>query len=128
MRVVYRLCGPLALPEPEEIPEAGLSFGAHELLSRRDEALVAELRKALARLAAGLGGSATGPDPAGAVRATLDSAEMLIRGELIRGNEAGLAKLMPSFVYLVALPLVGQDRALRLSERTEALVDEELRR
>ena len=33
---------------------------------------------------------------------------------------------MPSLVFLVALPIVEQDRALELSRRTEELVDEQL--
>ena len=46
-----------------------------------------------------------------------------MRGELVSGNAAQLPALMPSFVFLVALPVVDQDRALELSRRTERLVE-----
>ena len=46
-----------------------------------------------------------------------------MRGELVSGNAAQLPALMPSFVFLVALPVVDQDRALELSRRTSELID-----
>lgn len=42
-----------------------------------------------------------------------------MRGELVSGNAA----LMPSFVFLVTLPVVDQDRALELSRRAAQLVE-----
>jgi hypothetical protein len=44
------------------------------------------------------------------------------------GNDARLPQLMPSFIFLVALPIVEQDRALELSRRTSELIEEQLRR
>jgi hypothetical protein len=46
-----------------------------------------------------------------------------MRGELMRGNSAQLPTLMPSFVFLVALVVVDQDRALELSARTAELIE-----
>jgi hypothetical protein len=44
----------------------------------------------------------------------------------VSGNAARLPTLMPSFVFLVALPLVDQDRALELSQRSAQLVEKAL--
>jgi len=88
--------------------------------------LVTRMRRALARVAAALDGE--GPKGASecAIGAALDGAEMVMRGELVRGNAAQLPALMPSFVFLVALPLVDQDRALELSQRSAQLVEKAL--
>jgi hypothetical protein len=64
--------------------------------------------------------------PENAVGAALDGAELVIRGELVRGNADRLADLMPSFVFLVTLPIVDQDEALALSRRAAELVEGEL--
>lgn len=46
-----------------------------------------------------------------------------MRGELARGNANQLPALMPSFVFLVTLPIVEQDEALNLSRRASELLD-----
>jgi hypothetical protein len=46
-----------------------------------------------------------------------------MRGELVSGNAARLPALMPSFVFLVTLPVVDQDRAIELSRKTARLVE-----
>lgn len=93
-----------------------------EFLNSEDEQLVALLRRSLARIAA-----AAAPDDGGttgtAVGAALDGAEMVIRGELLRGNAEQLPALLPSFVYLVVLPVAKQGRALELSRRAKVLID-----
>ena len=58
-----------------------------------------------------------------AVGAALDGAEMVMRGELVSGNAGQLPALMPSFVFLVALPVVTEDEALDLSKRMARLVE-----
>ena len=93
------------------------------LLSSEDELLVVRVRQGLARVAAALSGEGSDGASASAVGAALDGAEMVMRGELVRGNAARLPALMPSFVFLVVLPVVDQDRALDLSRRTEQLLD-----
>ncbi len=129
LRVADRLCEETPFDPPAEVPgarstlaKAGVTTG---ILNSEDQALVADLRKALAKLVAGLGG--TEDADAQALGAALDGVEMMMLGQLVSGNEEQLPELMPSFVFMVALPLVGQDRALGLSVRTEELVKEELR-
>lgn len=94
------------------------------ILDNEDEMLVMSMRRALARVAAAL----DGPEDVleSAVSAALDGAELVMRGELVRGNASHLPALMPSFVFLVALPVVDQDRALELSRRSAQLVEKAL--
>ena len=91
------------------------------VLGPEDEALVSGLRKALVGIAAALDA-----DPEDAhlhrVRVAIDSAEMATRGELLAGNASHLPRLLPSFAFMVALPIVGQDLALKLSQRAAELV------
>jgi hypothetical protein len=95
-------------------------------LSAADESLATGLRAGLARIVAALGSRREDP-PGQAISTALDGAEMVVRGELLSGNGERLPRLMPSFVFLVTLPIVDQDRALELSRRTEELVDAEPR-
>jgi hypothetical protein len=111
--------GQLAAAGPPLVGVAGLMDG---MLRVEDEVLVARLRRGLAELVGALGAGAEGA-PTGAVGAALDGAEMVIRGELLCGNAGQLAELIPGFVFLVVLPVVGHDEALALSRRTEALVE-----
>ena len=76
----------------------------------------------LAKIAAALM-SRSGGGSGNAVGAAIDGAELVMRGELLSGNADRLPALMPSFVFLVALPVVDQDRALELSRRTIELID-----
>jgi hypothetical protein len=98
--------------------------GISDVLPPEDESLVVAMRLGLARVAAAAGATAADALPERAVRSALDGAEMVIRGELVSGNGARLKSLMPSFVFLVTLPMIGQDRALELSERAAVLIDE----
>jgi hypothetical protein len=130
LRLAEKLCSELGYAQPQ-----GDTAGAQELasaereamvgmLSAEDEKLVKEMRLGLARLAAAVGAGAppTGA-PKSAVRVALDGVELVMRGELIRGNGTQLGALMPSFVFLVTLPMVEQDEALELSQRTSDLVE-----
>ena len=131
IRVADRLCAELGEVDFGEIPEAGSTLGEQGvmagILSAEDEWMVIDLRAALAKLAAGLSAEGKPPHPPLAVRAALDGAEMVMRGELVNGKGEWLPKLLPSFVFLVALAVVDQDRALTLSRRATELVEEELR-
>lgn len=130
LRVVDELCAELGAAEPEEIPGARSSLGEEGvmagILSSEDEQAVTGLRRGLATIAAALSGQADAPDTC-AVQAALDGAELVMRGELVNGNGSGLPRLLPSFVFLVALPIVDQDRALALSRRATELIERELR-
>ena len=92
------------------------------ILNSEDEHLVMALRTALANLAAALGRGSDAARSAVAGAAALDGAEMVMRGELVIGNAEALPHLMPSFVFLVALPVVDQDRALELARRATRLL------
>ena len=118
----------LGYAEGEEVAGAHSPLGGEDgamagILNSEDELLVAKVRWGLAKVAAALGGG--GPDGASgrAVGAALDGAEVVMRGELVMGNASRLPALMPSFVFLVALPVVDQDRALELSRRTSELIE-----
>ena len=125
-----RLCAELGYESAEDGVDGGDSAVALSgrssilgSLSAGDEALVAATKRGLARLAAALGGDGRKDAPASAVRAVLDGTELVMRGELIRGQAGQLGALLPGFVFLVALAIVEQDEALELSQRTEALIE-----
>jgi hypothetical protein len=90
-------------------------------LGAEDERLVTELRAGLAELA-GLSPGET-VEGAVAVRRALDGAEFVVRGDLLTGQSARLPQLLPSFVFLVLLPLLGKPEALRVAERAARLLD-----
>jgi hypothetical protein len=123
LRVLEKLLG--ELPDPEvEIFGAESNFAGGQTgmgnLSAEDEASVRGIRSALATLAVALD-PRHDPPPA-TVRTVLDGAETVIRGELVAGRGDRLPRLLPSLVFLVALPIVQQDRALALSRRTAELI------
>jgi hypothetical protein len=95
-------------------------------LSPEDESLVAAIRRDLAKVAAAAGAERRRSAPQGEVDAALDHAELVMRGELAGGNAEQLPALMPSFVFLVTLPIVKQDEALDLSRRTSELIERAL--
>jgi hypothetical protein len=88
--------------------------------------LVARLSRALARIAAAASTQAeeeAEADPG--VATALARTELVIRGELLRGDEAALRKQLPVFVFLVVLPGAGLDRALELADRARDLLEED---
>lgn len=128
LRVADRLCvelgDPMAeAPDPGPLLANGTGASAEALIHPEDEALVRAVRERLAKVAAGVSGSEAGDGDA--VRTALDGAELVIRGELVRGNAARLPELLPSFVFLVALPVTDQARAVELSRRAQQLVEDE---
>jgi hypothetical protein len=119
----------LEFTDPEAIGLSGIHSsrpaegGMTRMLDAEDEALVARLREVLAGIASTL--SAGAEEPAvRAIETALDGAEFVIRGELSGGNADRVVRLMPSFVFLVALSVADQDRALELSRRTAELIEE----
>lgn len=97
------------------------------VLSAEDDLLVRRLRATLARIATALRESEPDFSHPVIVQMVPDVAEMMMRGEILRGNRERLAQLMPDFVFLVALPIVDQDRALELSRRASELIEEAIR-
>ncbi len=104
-------------------PLGGSDGAGRRILSPQDESLVTTVRRGLAKVAAAAGAARSDGADQSAVAAALDGAELVMRGELARGNATQLPALMPSFVFLVTLPIVEQDEALKLSRRTSELID-----
>jgi hypothetical protein len=128
LRVTDRLLDELASATPLGAPGARSTLGDEGvmagILGADEEQLVRRVRESLARIAAMLDTGHEDP-PIPAVAAALGGAEMVMRGELVSGGAGRLPRLLPSFVFLVALPIVEQDRALVLSRRTSELIAEE---
>jgi hypothetical protein len=122
LRVADQLCVELGCEEGAPAAQAPLSGDRRivDNLDPEDDAVVIQLRRRLARLAAGLSGD---QELDTAVAAALDGSELVVRGELARGNRRRLPTLMPSFVLLVALSVVDQDQALALSRRASELIE-----
>lgn len=110
-----------------ERPDLGRQEGAMGgILNSEDELLVTEMRRRLAMVAAALDGDEPEGAKESAVGAALDGAEMVMRGELVMGNAGQLPALLPSFVFLVVLPVVDQNRALEISKRCARLLESDL--
>jgi hypothetical protein len=131
LRVADRICEELGYVEAGKVPgehsPLAVGLGMSYVLNSEDEEQVTSLRKALAKIAAALHAGGPGEPCGRGIQAALGGAESVARGELLSGNAEKLPQLMPSFVFLVALPIVAQDRALELSRRTSQLIEEELR-
>jgi hypothetical protein len=129
LRVVDQLCAELGgtAVREDDLDSPLNRDGMSGLLTPEEESLVARLRRGLAKVAAAVSAKEPDDGPKAAVRAALDGAEMVMRGELASGNAEQLPSLMPSFVFMVTLPAVDQDGALDLSRRTAELIERELR-
>ncbi len=57
--------------------------------------------------------------PSSAGRGALAAAESLIVGQILAGNTERLRELLPDIVYIVTIPYLGQDEALRQSREAE---------
>jgi hypothetical protein len=90
-------------------------------LGEEDERLVTELRDGLAKLAGSRPGEPA--ESAVAVQGALDGAEFVVRGDLLSGRSGRIPQLLPSFVFLVLLPLLGKPEALGAAERAARLLD-----
>ena len=127
--MVDQLCAELPAGNAQKVAKIEAALEGEGLmkgvLGLEDESLVSGLRRALVKVAAALDA-----DPEDAhlnrVRFAIDSAEMATLGELMAGNASRLPRLLPSFVFMVALPVAGQDLALKLSQRAAELVDSEM--
>lgn len=122
-----RLCAELGHPIEGELPESAQSdevraklFG--DLLTPEQERLVTAVRRSLAWIAAALEADHPKVVSETAYRALLDGAELVTRSELAQGNS--VTALVPSFVFLIALPMITNDEALELSRRASALLEQ----
>lgn len=127
LHIMDDLCAELGYAGAEaDFPRSGSALGGGDMLSLanpQDELLVAKVRRGLEKVATAVGRSRPEVVPRRAVHAALDGAELVMRGELATGSAAQLPALIPSFVFLVTLPIVKQDRALCLSRRTSELIN-----
>lgn len=57
--------------------------------------------------------------PSSASRGALAAAESLIVGQILAGNTERLAELAPDIVYILTIPYLGQDEALRQAREAE---------
>jgi hypothetical protein len=57
--------------------------------------------------------------PSSAARAALSAAESLIVGQILTGNTARLLELLPDIVYIMTVPYLGQEEALRQAREAE---------
>jgi hypothetical protein len=104
-----------------------LGTGTFGTLSNEDERLVVAIRNGLTRLASAIGAAkAPGGPKRRAVEVALDGAELVVRGELVQGNQSQLGALIPSLVFMVTVPIIEQDEAIELSRRTSALIQRTL--
>jgi hypothetical protein len=126
--VMDRLCAELGDgQDPREAAPAAapVTNRISGVLCPEEEALVTSIRARLAKIAVAAA-RATRREGDDAVGVALDGAELVIRGELARGRAAELVPLLPSFVFLVTLPVLGQDEALEISNRASSLIEEAL--
>jgi hypothetical protein len=128
-QVADRLCAELPHPKREDLAGIEAALAGEDLMKgvfgAEEEALVGGLRGALVRIAAAFGADLENGELR-RVRVAIDGAEMATRGEILAGHAWHLPRLFPSFVFMVALPIVEQDLALKLSQRAADLIDSEL--
>jgi len=60
--------------------------------------------------------------PSCAARAALAGAEALVVGQILAGNTSRLRELLPDVVYIITVPYLGQDGALRECREAEKLL------
>jgi hypothetical protein len=91
--------------------------------SKEGEELVVGLRTGLERLADSRrqkpGEGAT------AVSAALDGAQLAARCDILMGQTEQLRQLLPTFAYLVVLPLSGEAEALLVADQAARLLDDD---
>jgi len=119
-----RLCGGQGCRSPRNQPLETSPFEGwppFETQAGVDGNLLAGLRAALARVAEEQGLKPhSDVSTVRAVRAVLDGAQLTARTELLSGNEEEVRRLIPTFVYLVVLPVAGENAARHAFERAAA--------
>ena len=60
--------------------------------------------------------------PSSAGRGALAAAESLVVGQILAGNTERVAELLPDVVYILTIPYLGQDEALRQAGEAERLL------
>jgi hypothetical protein len=112
----YRASG----EEPHDAAPSQAGWPPISMPSKEDERFVVGLRTGLARLADSRrqkpGEGAT------SVVAALDGAQLAARCDILMGQTAQLRQLLPTFAYLVVLPVSGEAEALHVAERATRLL------
>lgn len=126
IQVANRLCLELGYPEAEGIVGETCGPGVGKPLDIERERLIAAVSQGLSRIAAAAKAGRSEGIPDTVVRALLGGAELVLRREMMMGKAADLKELLPSFVFLVTLPLLEQDKARKLADRTTTLLEEAL--
>jgi hypothetical protein len=126
-----RLVGAIARLH-EEVDPGGLGDGGRPRFAPRfagslgaeEEELIAAVLDSLAGLAGGVAAAhpPTGDLPASFTVGALGGAEWVMRSHFLDGRPERLGDVVPDFVYLVTLPFVGQEEALRLWRRGQELL------
>jgi hypothetical protein len=128
IQAAEQLCARLGYPDAKETPPDLMAPGAvarrslADFVHEDDVRLVADLRGSLARVAMAVAAGRVEGLPR-EVGAALDGAELVMLGELVQGNQTRLLDLMPSFVFLVTLPIVEQDEAIELSRQASTFLE-----
>jgi hypothetical protein len=130
LRVADQLCAELGCSEEgADMADVRLSNrqgdGVSAVLPAQEESLVRTIKRKLFQIATAASVVKIEGPPPDAVSAALDGAEMVMRGELVSGNADRLLSMMPSFVFLVTVPVVEHGQALALSRRTAKLIEQE---
>jgi hypothetical protein len=113
-----------AEPGPSEEWLRGSQGELWEGCEKDGSELVSQLRVALAKLAhAAQGQSETPQRHERAVQSALDGAELVMRGEIAARRPEMIGAHLPGFTFIVVLPGLGRERALKLSQRAAELVD-----
>lgn len=118
-----RLCmEPGGQASPAEPPEAAPFEGWPPMATAGATThLLSGLRTALATVADAHGlDLQSDPSIRRGVRAVLDGAQLAARTELLIGDAEGVRRLIPTFVFLIVLPLAGESAAHRAHERASA--------
>lgn len=115
VEVLGRLCDESGRPAirtgPPADPAAERPIGG-------DELLVGALNEGLLRL---VESRQPGAVDAPAVRTAISGVEYVAQGEILAGRRSRLVRLLPSFVFLVLLPIQGRSEALRVARRAAEL-------
>jgi hypothetical protein len=124
--VVRELCDELGSAPGEDATDEERKLASSSELWKRlgggEDGLAPRLRSELGRLAAIAIAIGDG-EGSRAVRASLDGAELVIRGEIAARRLETLESHLPGITFTIALPALGRERALALSQRAAELLD-----
>jgi hypothetical protein len=107
--------------EPSEEWLRGSHGELWEGCAKAEDGIVLQMREELARLAHAAQGD-DGRQSERAVQAALDGAELVMRSEIAAQRPEMIGIHLPGFTFMVALPGLGHEGALKVSQRTVELL------